>query len=444
MQHMAKRSTAALADAEILFRRAIDLDATFTLAYVGLADTLTLQTENSAQGREAKLAEAERLVTRALEVDANLAEAWAAAGIIASSRMQLERSEEMFRRAIALNPNYAPAHHWLAFTLYDLGRRDEALAAAERAVVLDPLSAMINNNLGIARMNVGRFSDAQAAFGRAIEIDPTLAFTYVHIGNVSAYGLGRLDTAISWYEKAAELDPGSPEVLSRPIIAHWELGDDVGAGQWLSQLLALGEGTAFSNLVASLVYLERRDELSARRHAQLAADLDPWTLFLIRDHDLRKGDYVTARERYVKAFPELFDKAPMINERSAFAAIDLALLLQHTGQDDQASVLLDRSEGFLRKIPRKGPWGSGISDVAIFALRGDSATALAKLREAERAGWRGPLWRYYRDIDPNLASIRNEPEFKEIFADIERDMARQRAALAARPKDAPLDLAPAH
>jgi len=43
--------------------------------------------------------------------------------------------------------------------------------------------------------------------------------------------------------------------------------------------------------------------------------------------------------------------------------------------------------------------------------------------------------------DPALASIRNEPEFKAIFADIERDMARQRAELAKRPKDAPLDLA---
>jgi hypothetical protein len=44
----------------------------------------------------------------------------------------------------------------------------------------------------------------------------------------------------------------------------------------------------------------------------------------------------------------------------------------------------------------------------------------------------------YRDIEPNLASIRNEPEFKAVFADIERDMAKQRAALAARPKDVPL------
>ena len=77
----------------------------------------------------------------------------------------------------------------------------------------------------------------------------------------------------------------------------------------------------------------------------------------------------------------------------------------------------------------------------IHALRGDKAKALAALREAERAGWRGPYWRYYRDFDPTLASIRNDPEFKAVFADIERDMARQRAELAARPKDAPLDLA---
>lgn len=47
-------------------------------------------------------------------------------------------------------------------------------------------------------------------------------------------------------------------------------------------------------------------------------------------------------------------------------------------------------------------------------------------------------WLYYRDIDPKLGSIRDEPEFKVVFADIERDMARQRAEIAARPKDAPL------
>ena len=80
-----------------------------------------------------------------------------------------------------------------------------------------------------------------------------------------------------------------------------------------------------------------------------------------------------------------------------------------------------------------------VADVQIHALRGDRVKALAALRDAEQAGWRF-AWRYFRDFDPSLASIRNEPEFKAIFADIERDMAQQRARLAARPKDAPLEL----
>ena len=47
---------------------------------------------------------------------------------------------------------------------------------------------------------------------------------------------------------------------------------------------------------------------------------------------------------------------------------------------------------------------------------------------------------FNRDLEPAFDSIQDEPKFKAIFADIERDMARQRAELAKRPKDAPLDL----
>ena len=61
--------------------------------------------------------------------------------------------------------------------------------------------------------------------------------------------------------------------------------------------------------------------------------------------------------------------------------------------------------------------------------------------EAEKAGCRA-WWRCFRDFNPNLASICNEPEFKAVFADIERDMAQQRARLAARPKDAALEPTP--
>jgi tetratricopeptide (TPR) repeat protein len=244
-----------------------------------------------------------------------------------------------------------------------------------------------------------------------------------------------------WYEKAASLDPGNPAFTAYLPLIHWEIGDDTEAKRLLDRMRMSGQGTAYSNFVAALLYLQRDEVEPARRHAQIAAELDPYLLFLVRNDDFRKRDYAGARARYAAAFPNLFEKElPTFNGRDAFAAIDLALVLQHTGEGERAKALLDRSEAYLRTIPRLGANGYGIADVAIHALRGDSALALVKLREAEHAGWRG-LWRYYRDFDPNLASIRDEPEFKAIFADIERDMARQRAELAKRPKDAPLDLA---
>jgi hypothetical protein len=139
-------------------------------------------------------------------------------------------------------------------------------------------------------------------------------------------------------------------------------------------------------------------------------------------------------------FPQLFVTGlPKFNFSDGFSAIDLALVLQHTGEGERARELLARSEAFFQNVPRMGPLGYGIADVAIHALRGEKARALARLRDAEQDGWRR-RWLYHRDFDPNLASIRDEAEFRAIFADIERDMAQQRARLAARPKDAPPDL----
>ena len=439
-QRMAARTSAALAEAEAHFRKAVVLDPKFALAWVGMADALALQTKYANRPRESALTDAERAVTRALELDPELAQAWASAGNIANQRLQLDDAERKLRRAIALNPNLATAPHWLSVTLMDVGRRDEALAMAERAVVLDPLSAVINAQLGAARVGVGQFDDALVAFTQAITIDPTMASAYFSIGEVLGYGFGRLDSALAWYEKATSMDPGNPEILGTLVQVYWELGDGAEAGRLLERRQALGEADAYSNYLASILDLERGDAKSARKHAQTAAEQQPGSMYLIRDHDLRSGDYATARSRYAKAFPQLFGETlPTFNRFDASAAIDLALVLQHTGEGERASELLNRSEAYIRKLPRMGIPGFGISDVAIHALRGDKAMALTKLRVAEQAGWVNS-WRYTRDFDPNLASIRNEPEFKAVFADIEREMARQRARLAARPKDASLEL----
>jgi len=202
----------------------------------------------------------------------------------------------------------------------------------------------------------------------------------------------------------------------------------------------MGIETSWKNGTAALLFRTYGDEAQARKYAQRSAELDPGNMVFIRDYDLRKGNYSTARARYAKAFPHLLAKElPTFTDRDAVVAIDMALVLFHTGEAERANALLDRSEAYIRTMPRMG-FGYSMSDVAIHALRGDTTKALASLRDAERAGWR-TWWRYDRDWNPIFDSIRDEPEFKAVFADIERDIARQRATLAARPKDAPLDLA---
>ena len=76
---------------------------------------------------------------RALELDENLAEAHAALGYIRFAYdWDWAGAEDEFKRAIALNPNSAAAHHQYSVYLGNVGRLEEAIAVSERSVRLDP------------------------------------------------------------------------------------------------------------------------------------------------------------------------------------------------------------------------------------------------------------------------------------------------------------------
>jgi tetratricopeptide (TPR) repeat protein len=396
----------------------------------------------AGRAKESSLHEAEQAVARAIQIDANLSEAWASVGNIAQMRGQPERAEQMLSRAVELNPNNATAYHWLSIALMRLGRNDEALSAAESALVLDPLSAVINLGVGNSRRTVGRLDDAISAYQQAAAIEPTMALAYSNVGDTYWTWLGRFDKAGPWYEKAASLDPKNPDLLANVADTYLQLGEIPEAERWIARALAVSPNAAYPRFLAAQVSMHRGDLESARAHAKEAAEGNPLVLYLLRDDDLRRRDYASARARYAKAFPQLLAKElPTLSGVEALAAVDFARVLQHTGEMDRAMMLLDVTEAYFRKIPTMGLGGRfGIADAAIQALRGNTSTAVADLRKAEQAGWRSG-WRYERDFDLNLESLRNEPEFKAVFADIELDIEKQRAAFAARPSELPLDFA---
>lgn len=447
-QRMALRTSAGLADAERFFREAIDLDPNFALAYVGLADALTLQIEYSGAARESTLSNAEKAVAVALRLDPSLAEAWASSGLIAQNREEFDRAESLYQRAIQLNPNYAPARHWYNYTLRLVGRLEESLAQIQRAAEIDPLSAVINQQLGGTLAATGRFEEAQAAIRRAITIDPSRPSPYWLLAQLHAYAQARFTDAVPLAQKAVQLDSGSPQPTG--VLAHLyrDLGDDDAFTELVASAAKHWPDNPFVQFDLAVCDLYRLDAGGAVRHAGRAFDGYPRgreALAILRNGDLESGSYSRALARYELAYPELFaPDGPGVQQRNHGVAIDLALVHQKLGDGERADALLVGAAKVIRTIPRLGPGGYGIEDVQIYAVRGDNGKALAALRQAGKAGWRGPFWRYHRDIDPSLASIRNEPEFKAVFADIERDMARQRAELAARPMDASLDLPAVH
>jgi TolB-like protein/Tfp pilus assembly protein PilF len=439
-QRLAKRTAGALAEAERFFQIAIDRDRTFALAYAGLADAIWLKADYSGQPVEPAVAKAQQVLDQALQLDPNLAEAHATLAKFAQERRELELAELEYRRAIDLNPNYPTAHQWYAQLLGLQGRDAEAMQSTRKALELDPLSVHLQVNLASGLSGLGHFDEALAGFSKARSIDPLSPLPYSGIGAVLATGFGQLDDAIPFVEKAIELDTSGSWYKKELARIYLDLQDDNRAEQWLDRAADGGKADA----VRAYLYLYRGKQAKALAYARNALTIDgrDWeALVLLRNADLEARDFNAARSSYARAFPELLaDQGPTVDPLNYIAAIDLSLVLQGTGERARAAQLLDRSQTLIRTWPRLGPWGYRISDVQIDSLRGEKGQALAKLREAEAAGWRGPTWRYFRDFDPNLATIRNEPEFRAVFADIERDMAEQRARLAARPKDAPLEL----
>jgi tetratricopeptide (TPR) repeat protein len=442
-QRVARRTSGGLIEVEKFFRKAIELDPNFALAYAGLADSLSLQIDYGNAPFLATLEQVQAAVDTALKLDPGLSEAWASSAGIADWREQYDQAEQMYRQAIELNPNNAMALKWYGQMLLSTLRTDEGQRNLQRAASLDPLSAIIQHNLGEALESQGRFPEAASQYRRTIEIDPSMPAPYVSLGYLMAHALNRFADAVPLVQRAVELDPGSPELSMSLAGLYLDFGDESKSVATIEQAARRWPDDWVIQFWLAFVDLIRRDHAETVRHAERSLALyprNPMALVMLRDADLQSGRYKDALARYQKAYPELFVQgAPRLYRLNYGVAVDLALVLQKQGDTARSNVLLDGAAQAIGKLPRLSGQGYGLRDVQIHALRGDKARALAALREAEKAGWR-VFWRYYRDFDPALASIRDDPEFKAVFADIERDMARQRAELAARPKNAPLDL----
>ncbi|MBI5787847.1 MAG: tetratricopeptide repeat protein [Candidatus Schekmanbacteria bacterium] len=209
------------------------------------------------------------------------------------------------RKALALDPDFAPVYHNLGLIYAQLGDRQKAVAAYQKAIDLDsglletqnnlatlylkqgnyekaligfeflakqePFSPVIQNNLGTVYQKWGQPQKALEYFQKALEIDPSFAEAQLNLGIAFAVQ-GKIEEALRQYQQTRLLLPNSAEVYYNLGQAYFILGKNKEAKEAYRQALKINAqmGQAYFGL-GQLAALEKRyaDAVKAYREAIL-------------------------------------------------------------------------------------------------------------------------------------------------------------------------------
>lgn len=200
------------------FQRAVDEDASYALAYAGLADCYVLLGWNSYLPPKEAFPKAKAAAQNALRLDPDLAEAHTSlAAVLWLHEWSWARGGDEFVRSLELGPAYPTANHWYAEYLMTMGQDEQGMDRMKKSHELDPLSLIINDAVAWHHYFARRNDAAIEQLQRTIELDVNYPVTYWILG-LLLRRMERYELAIVEGEKGVKLSGGSP--LMRAALAQ--------------------------------------------------------------------------------------------------------------------------------------------------------------------------------------------------------------------------------
>jgi adenylate cyclase len=255
------------------FQQAIDLDENYALAWSGLADSYTTLGYLGSLAPRDCFPEAKIAALRALKLDKMLAEPHTS---LAYAKFYYDwdwnGAESEFKEAIALNPNYATAHHWYSVFLTARQRHPDALAEIQRAQELDD-SLIIATDIGFESFYSGRYNEAIKQLQSVLAMKQDFPLASLWLGR-TYQEKKRYEEAVAEYQKAEAILQGFVPAKAAIGNAYGVWGKKAQAQRVLDELDELAkEGSYVTPYGIALVYagLGEKDKAfaaleEARRH----------------------------------------------------------------------------------------------------------------------------------------------------------------------------------
>ena len=249
-----KRTVEGLQNGIDYFGKAIMRDQDYALAYAGLADCYLLLNVYNVTSADESFPKAEAASRKALSINESLAEAHTALGFVTYRyHLKWAEAEEHFKKAIALNPNYATGHQWYGSYLAASGRLDEAVVEAKTAHELEPFSLTIYSDYIRALYYAGRLDAAHKESLKLLETDPGFARAHYELGLVLEEE-GKLEEAINEFKLGLKQLPGNVAALTALGHAQARAGRRAEAEKVIARLEELSKRQYVSPFQTAVVY----------------------------------------------------------------------------------------------------------------------------------------------------------------------------------------------
>ena len=148
-----------------------------------------------------------------------------------------ELSKTKLTKALELEPNYAPAHDYIAVLYQTVGETKLAEKHYKKSLRLNPDNAPTRNNYGQFLCFQGRHKEATVQFMKSAENNfyPTPEVPLTNAG-LCAARIPDLGTAEDYYRQALQKNPGFAPALLQMAIIRYEESNYMGARAYLERL----------------------------------------------------------------------------------------------------------------------------------------------------------------------------------------------------------------